>query len=48
MIEHKSGKVMSTKYRRPLILVYYEVSFDEKSAIHRGKNILNLLMAIDI
>jgi putative endonuclease len=35
--EHKNGQVASTKYRRPLILIYYEVSFNIESAIHREK-----------
>ncbi|MCF8297647.1 MAG: GIY-YIG nuclease family protein [Saprospiraceae bacterium] len=35
--EHKNGLVRSTKYRRPFILVYYEVSFDSVSASHREK-----------
>lgn len=35
--EHKNGQVVSTKYRRPFVLVYYEVSFNYESAIHREK-----------
>jgi len=35
--EHSKGNVKSTEFRRPFILVYYEVSFDIKSAIHREK-----------
>lgn len=35
--EHSQGNVRSTQYRRPLILVYYEVGFDEKSAVKREK-----------
>lgn len=35
--DHKKGKVRSTKYRRPFILTYYEVSFNLESALHRGK-----------
>lgn len=34
---HSKGNVKSTKYRRPLVLVYYEVSFNLESAIHREK-----------
>lgn len=37
MAEHEKGLVTSTKYRRPFILVYYEVSFDQDSALHREK-----------
>ena len=37
MKEHKNGQVVSTKNRRPFILIYYEVSFDLGSAIHREK-----------
>ena len=33
--EHIDGKVISTKFRRPLALVYYEVSFNKKDALHR-------------
>ena len=34
---HKNGKVISTKNRHPLELVYYEVSFNLEDAIHREK-----------
>lgn len=37
MKEHQMGSVISTKYRRPLMLVYYEVCFDKISAIKREK-----------
>ena len=37
MNEHNDGSVKSTKYRDPFVLVYYEVSFDQASAIHREK-----------
>ena len=37
MSAHANGLVSSTKYRRPLILVYYEVCFDKDSAIKREK-----------
>ena len=37
MKEHGQGLVSSTKYRRPLVLIYYEVSFNKDSAIHREK-----------
>ena len=37
MNDHKKGKVDSTKYRRPFLLVYYEVSFNYESAVHREK-----------
>ncbi len=32
--QHKKGQVESTKYRRPFMLVYYEVSFNLDSALH--------------
>jgi len=35
--EHKNGLVKSTKNRRPLILIYYEVCFNKESAIHRER-----------
>jgi putative endonuclease len=35
--EHNSGKVTSTKYRIPFDLVYYEVCFNQKDALHREK-----------
>ena len=35
--EHQKGLVKSTKNRRPFVLVYYEVSFNQMSAIHREK-----------
>jgi len=33
--DHKKGKVPSTKYRRPLKLIYCEVCLNQKDAIHR-------------
>jgi len=35
--EHQSGKVSSTRHRLPIMLVYYEVSFDQSDALHREK-----------
>ena len=35
--EHMNGNVKSTKFRRPFLLIYYEVSFNLDSAIHREK-----------
>ena len=35
--KHNIGKVISTKCRRPLELVYYEVSFNKDDALHREK-----------
>lgn len=35
--QHSGGKIKSTKYRRPLELVYYEVSFNLEDALHREK-----------
>jgi len=37
LLAHKNGHVRSTKYRRPLVLVYYEVSFSLDSSLHREK-----------
>ena len=37
LLEHEKGLVSSTKYRRPLVIVYYEVSVNQYSAIHREK-----------
>ena len=37
MEEHSKGLVRSTKYRRPFILVYYEVCFNQESALKREK-----------
>lgn len=37
MSEHEKGLVSSTKYRRPFILIYYEVCFNKDSALHREK-----------
>ncbi len=34
---HNDGKVESTKFRRPLELVYYEACLDEKKSIKREK-----------
>jgi len=35
--EHESGRVPSTKDRRPLKLVYYEASNDIRDSVHREK-----------
>ena len=35
--EHQNGESASTKWRRPLQLVYYEASRDRKDALHREK-----------
>ncbi len=37
--EHNSGQVLSTQYRRPLELVYYESYKAEKDARKREKNL---------
>ena len=37
MDEDKKGFVQSTKHRRPFTLVYYEVCFDQTSALKREK-----------
>ena len=35
--QHCNGKVESTKNRRPLKIVYFEVCLDQKDALHREK-----------
>ncbi|MEA3273246.1 MAG: GIY-YIG nuclease family protein [Patescibacteria group bacterium] len=35
--QHKKGKVKSTKNRKPLKLIYYEVCLDQQDATHREK-----------
>ncbi len=35
--DHNSGKVKSTVNRRPLDVVYYEVCYNQKDALHREK-----------
>ena len=35
--EHNNGESRSTKYRRPLTLVYYEACLTQKDALHREK-----------
>ena len=35
--QHNKGNVASTKMRRPLKLVYFEVCFNQKDALHREK-----------
>jgi len=35
--QHNSGLVISTKYRRPLELIYYEACLNKKDAIAREK-----------
>ncbi len=35
--EHSDGKVISTKNRRPLKLIYFEVCFNQQDATHREK-----------
>jgi putative endonuclease len=37
--EHNSGKVFSTKYRKPFKLIYYEAYSIEKDARHRENNL---------
>jgi putative endonuclease len=34
---HCAGRVISTKHRRPLELVYYEACINEEDALHREK-----------
>jgi len=35
--QHNKGKVISTKNRRPLKLIYYEACLSQKDALHREK-----------
>ncbi|MEI6696633.1 MAG: GIY-YIG nuclease family protein [Bacteroidota bacterium] len=35
--QHNIGEVQSTKYRLPLILVYYEACINQQDATHREK-----------
>ena len=35
--QHNNGYVGSTKYRRPLKLIYYEVCINQQDALHREK-----------
>lgn len=35
--QHQKGRVTSTKYRRPLILIYYEACLNREDALHREK-----------
>src|SRR5688572_32437604 len=41
LIRHNLGRVVSTKFRRPFVVHYYEV-FSAKSAAFNGKNFSNL------
>ena len=34
---HTEGKVAATKFRRPLMLIYYEAYFDKRDAFAREK-----------
>jgi len=34
---HNEGKVKSTKFRRPLKLIYYEACLNQQDALHREK-----------
>jgi len=37
--KHQEGKVVSTKYRRPFVLVYYEAYMSEEDAKEREKQL---------
>ena len=39
--EHNKGKIFSTKYRKPLVLVYYEAFLSEKDARKREQTLKN-------
>ncbi len=41
--QHNSGQVISTKSRRPLKIVYYEVCFNQQDATHREKVFKNIM-----
>jgi len=36
-MKHDKGLVVSTKHRRPLLLVYYEACLNQQDALHREK-----------
>ncbi len=35
--KHNEGQVLSTRLRRPFVLVYFEGCFNERDALHREK-----------
>jgi putative endonuclease len=35
--QHNSGKVISTQYRRPFKIIYYEACLTKEDALHREK-----------
>ena len=37
LISHNNGEVVSTKNRRPFILIYFEACLDQEDALHREK-----------
>ncbi len=37
LVQHNKGNVVSTKDRRPLILIYYEACLNQSSALKREK-----------
>ena len=39
LTQHNSGKVQSTKLRKPFVLVYYEAYHSQSDAKHREHNI---------
>ncbi len=39
VIEHNEGRVTSTKYRRPLKLLYYEACLTKEGAVEREKQL---------
>lgn len=43
---HNSGKIRSTKHRRPFEIIYYEEFERKTDAIRREKNFLKVLMDI--
>ena len=41
IVEHNKGKIFSTRYRKPLVLVYYEAFLSEKDARQRKQTLKN-------
>lgn len=37
--DHNEGKVTATKFRRPLVLVYFEACLSKESAVRREKSL---------
>ena len=37
LAEHQNGQVESTRFRRPIVLVYYEACLDMKKSVNRER-----------